>query len=216
MRIYTTITPVYSDLVKSWMLDSLASMEPDADVHVEVFEEIEADGDFGTAEFNHHNRRKAEKISEWIGKADGGVIFVCDADVIFLRPFQERLRAELGDYDIALSPEHLSRSGYNIGQVVIRCSEKTARFYKKIADSLAAATWDQELINSSLPDSGLSHKALSPFFSNTLIWRDIDNSARQSLFSYHATETFPSNGKTSIQLKQELIDEVRASRLVER
>jgi hypothetical protein len=210
MRIFTTITPVYTELVQIWLLDSIRLTEPELHVHVEMFDEIHSNGDFGTQEFKNHNRRKAEKIAGWCREHDNEILLVCDADVIFLKPFKARLQAELADYDMAISPETLSGDGYNIGQVLIRGSEKVARFYESIAASLDEETWDQELINAKLPSSGLRHKSLSPFFSNTLIWRDMGPRSREQLFSYHATETYPSGGKSSIELKKEFMAEVRA------
>ena len=209
MKIFTIITPAFETACDTWLVASLLEVEPGVDLSIECFGSIRGTTDFQPFPFKLHNHQKNRRLVEWIRHHEGEVIFVTDSDIIYVRPFLEELEAELGDADLALSMERLDEA-FNIGQMVVRCSEATARFFQSVGVELERGAWDQEAINRLLPGSGLAVKMLSRRFANTAVWEALAPEERAKILSYHATGTDPRNGKSSLELKQECFDRVLA------
>ena len=85
-------------------------------------------------------------------------------------------------------------------------------FFERVADGLEMGGWDERVINDLLRDDSLARTNLSRLFTDTLSWAALDDESRMAAFSYHATETFPTEHTTSLQEKQKRFDEVLAWR----
>jgi hypothetical protein len=127
---------------------------------------------------------------------------VSDIDIRYLRPFSEALIASLRDADMALQAE-TNEGGANIGQMVIRCSAVTWRFFETVFEEHArTGEWEQAIINRLLPT--LSHRLLPPAFANT------KTGFRPSMYSFHAIGTYARQGRSSMDLKREQFQKLSA------
>ena len=207
MKVYSTTTPAFQEACECWLVASVRTVEPDAQLTIEHFEEISGGSDFQSEAFREHNVQKNRRLVSWIRANDGDLILVTDSDIIYVQPFLRRLSEELGEADIALADEGPA-GGYNIGQMVIRCSEAVAEFFERVGDELRKGAWDQEAVNRLLAGSGIAHRKLSRLFPNTAIWRELPEASRGEIFSFHATGTLPQPGKSSMERKQDLMDDV--------
>jgi hypothetical protein len=207
MKIFTTITPAFKDACHEWLVASLHEVEPQAHLTIECFGAIRGTSDFQSFPFKLHNHQKNRKLVEWIRHYDGEVILVTDSDIIYLQPFMDELRMELDDADLAIAMERLHED-YNIGQMVIRCSAKTARFFEEVGRELERGAWDQEAVNRLLPISELTVRMLSERFANTAVWESLPANERMRILSFHATGTDPRDGKSSMELKKERFKQV--------
>ncbi len=208
MRVYSTTTPAFAEACGRWLVASIRAVEPDARLTVEHFGGIPGTADFQSAAFREHNLEKNRRLASWIRANSGELIFVTDSDIIYLRPFLRRLAEELGPADLALADEGPA-GGYNIGQMVIRCTPAVAGFFGQVGEEMARGAWDQEAVNRLLGRSAITHRALSPLFSNASIWEELPDGVRAEIFSFHATATQPEGGKSSLERKQHRIDAVR-------
>lgn len=191
-----------------WLAASIQRVEPDVDLTIRTFP-LRGDADFQSLAFKTHNRQKNRQLVNWIREHDGKLIFVTDADVVYYRPFLSALQEEAGNADLALAAETMA-GGYNIGQMVVRCSERLVQFFEAVGEELDRGAWDQEAINRLLPASGLRHKSLSTRFANSAIWDALNTTAKREILSYHATGTEPRDGKSSLELKQMRFETVQA------
>ena len=207
MKIFSTTTPAFREASERWLVASLRAVERNADLTIEHFGEISGSPDFQSEAFREHNIEKNRRLAGWIRANAGELIFVTDADIIYVRPFLRRLEEELGAADLALADEG-PFGGYNIGQMVIRCQEPVAEFFEKVADELSRGAWDQEAVNRLLQQSGLVHRPLSPLFSNTSIWEGLPDIMRVEIFSFHATATQAEQGISSLERKQRRMEEI--------
>ena len=208
MKVYSTTTPAFIEACERWLKASVRAVEPDAQLVIEHFEEISGGSDFQSEAFREHNVEKNRRLVSWIRANDGDLILVTDSDIIYVQPFVQRLSEELGDADIALADEGPA-GGYNIGQMVIRCSDAAAEFFVRVGDELKKGACDQEVVNRFLfAGSGIAHRKRSPLFANTAIWNDLSEARRGEIFSFHATGTLPQPGRSSMERKQELMDGV--------
>ncbi len=211
MKIFATITPAYDEACERWLFDSIAAVEPGAEVLVIKFDEIHGNGNFQSPEFNWHNIEKNRMVREWIQENWGETIFVTDADIVYFRPFLDQLREDLGDAKAAFACKGMGE-GYNIGQMVLRCDVEVLGFFERVGEGLLQNRWDEELVNELLGTMPLPRCNISRLFTDTSSWAGQDEASRLAAFSYHATETFPTAECTSLQRKQMRIDEVLAWR----
>lgn len=208
MKIYATITPAFQAACKEWLEASVRHAEPEAALQVEVIP-VEGTSDFGSVSFSAHNVEKNKRLVGWIRENIGETIFVTDADIVYFRPLLKDLEWELGTADIALSREtFFEKDGYNIGQMVIRCSEKVASFFEDVGKELAMGAWDQEAINRLLGVSGLHHRFLSFRFTNTGVWYPLPAEGKRNALCFHATATWATAQKSSMELKRERVSDV--------
>lgn len=209
MRIFATITPAYEAPCREWLVESLNKVEPEAELAIECFKAVKGSADFQSFAFKIHNVQKNRQLVMWVRQHKGEVIFVTDVDIIYLRPFLGILAEEMEDCDMALAREGTDDQGYNIGQMVIRCTDATADFFEDVGRELEQGAWDQEAINRLLRHSPLRHKPLPRCFANTAIWDALPPDLRLDAVSYHATDTSPRDGMSSIELKQAFFNRVR-------
>lgn len=207
MKVYSTSTPDFLDAAQRWLASSVREVEPGCELTIEIFGEIRGCSDFLSPTFIEHYVEKNRRVVSWIRENEGQSIFVTDCDVIYVKPFLRRLEQEVEGADIAFAREGVFGE-YNIGQMVIRCSEATANFFEEIGRCLGGDAWDQQEVNRLIGSAGLRHRGLSPRFCNSAIWDRMTVSERRSVFSYHATDTKPTSEKSSLVLKQERIDAV--------
>lgn len=192
MRIFAVCTPGVEDLRDQVFLPSIRLTEPEAEVYVENLL-IEGNGDFWGAGFQQATTRRLELIVEWIGQNAGEMILVSDLDTRYLRPFLQPMVEALGEADIAFQRE-TAVSGANIGQMVIRCSDRTASFFLEVlAEVRRTGDLDQIVVNKRL--NRIPHGFLPPTFANT------KTGFREGMCSFHAICTRPRDGLSSTQLK---------------
>lgn len=213
MLIFSTITPRFRSLVDNWLAPSLErlGMLDRLVVLVDHADTARGNGNFRSAGFDAHVVNKLQFIAD---RADSGnaPFLVTDADIVYLRPCDELLAGLLDGKDILLAREYPDDAvHYNIGQMVIRPSLEVAGFFRRMAadlrDGQAQARYrrdqpaNQDYINVELSGSVLRHAPLPETFANTGLLRHLGDQAVAGFHSYHATETFPEAGVTSLEKK---------------
>lgn len=214
MKMLVTITPAVRSLVDDWLAPSLRLLDPAPTLVTVVDRSLRArgNGDFRTRGFGQHIFTKFRLIARWARK-EREPFFVSDADIIYLRPFEQAAQALIAEHDIVLSREIPGRDDYyNIGQMVVRPSPEVAAFFRRMADELSAGAIgdygaqqpaNQDHVNAALQTSGLRHTALPVTFANAAHWDELGPDRRDRVISYHATGTFPQPGRTSLEQKHE-------------
>jgi hypothetical protein len=137
---------------------------------------------------------------------------VTDADIVYLKPFDDLFAKLLDGRHMLLArefPDDVVR--LNIGQMVIRPSPEVADFFRHMAadlrDGQTQARYrrdqaaNQNYINEGLRSSGLNYATLPETFANTGILKHLGEPEEVDLYSYHATETHPGRGTTSLDKK---------------
>ena len=211
MKTFATITPAYDEACERWLLDSIAAVEPGAEVMVVQFDEIQGSANFQSPDFNWHNLEKNMMVRRWIRENWGGTIFVTDADIVYFRPFLDKLIGDLGDASAAFACKGMEE-GYNIGQMVLRCNAGILEFFERVGEELRQGRWDEEVVNDLLATAPFPYRNISRLFTDTSSWAGLDDPSRMAAYSYHATETFPTAELTSLQRKDIRIGEVLAWR----
>src|SRR5690606_35136856 len=133
-------------------------------------------GNFRTPGFDAHVVNKLAFIAD---RAEPGnaPFLVTDADIVYLRPFDELLAGLLDGKDILLAREYPDDAEhYNIGQMVVRPSVEAAGFFRRMAADLRGGQpqaryrrhqpANQDYINEELRRSGLRHAPLPETFAN--------------------------------------------------
>ncbi len=214
MKVLTTITPRFRSLVDRWLAPSLRRLghAADLEVHVDRSRRSRGSGDFRTPGFDQHVFNKLTLIAAWAGR-ETEPFLVTDADVIYLRPFAPVVGELMEGTDLLLAREYPGRTDvYNIGQMVLRPGPEVARFFERVAADLRGGAGsafnevqsaNQEHLNEVLRASALRHGALPETFANTGLWGHLGPDRHRTVVSYHATETFPVPGRTSLEQKHE-------------
>ncbi|MES2476500.1 MAG: putative nucleotide-diphospho-sugar transferase [Verrucomicrobiota bacterium] len=218
MKVLTSVTPVYGEICERWLEPSLRRSNPDVVLEVVVDSSAEAagNGDFRSAGFDAHVANKMGLIAEW-ARTEGEPFLVTDADIVYFQPLEPILAEILGDADILLAREWLGEPhDYNIGQMVVRPGPRTSEFFLQVEAVLRAGRnavfggdqpANQLVLNQMIRESGLNHGFLPPVFANGAIFEQLDAAQRLELVSYHATASFPQPGRTSIEIKHQLLAE---------
>lgn len=220
MLIFSTVTPRFRSLVESWLapsLDRLGALDRLV-VIVDHADAARGNGNFRTPGFDAHVVNKLAFIAERAGPGNAPFL-VTDADIVYLRPFDDLLAALLDGQDILLAREYPDDAEhYNIGQMVIRPSDEAASFFRRMAadlrDGRTQARYqrdqpaNQDYINEELRRSGLRHAPLPETFANTGLLRHLGGPEAAALHSYHATETHPEAGATSLDRKHLRLAEI--------
>lgn len=220
MLIFSTVTPRFRSLVENWLAPSLGwlGMLDRLVVIVDHSDAARGNGDFRTSGFDAHVVNKLAFIAD---RAEPGnaPFLVTDADIVYLKPFDELLADLLDGKDILLAREYPEDAEhYNIGQMVIRPSAGMAEFFRRMAadlrDGQTQARYrrdqpaNQDYINEELRRSGLRHAPLPETFANTGLLRHLGGPETAGLHAYHATETHPEAGVTSLDKKHLRLAEI--------
>lgn len=123
------------------------------------------------------NTIKVRRVIEEIKKHFGGILIFTDADVVFFKNTKGRILQELKGKDMLFLKERSSAelfferaaANINIGFVVMRCNDRTLKFWETVCNEVASKNgWDQEIVNSMLEDKdySLSWALLSEEFLN--------------------------------------------------
>lgn len=220
MLIFSTVTPHFRSLVEDWLAPSLARLGA-LDRLVVVVDHADAargNGNFRTPGFDAHVVNKLAFIADR-AKPGNAPFLVTDADIVYLRPIDDLLADLLDGKDILLAREYPDdEEHYNIGQMVIRPSNETAGFFRRMAADLrngqAQARYrrdqpaNQDYLNQELLRSGLRHAPLPETFANTGLLRHLGGPEAAALHSYHATETHPEAGATSLDRKHQRLADI--------
>ena len=220
MKVLASLTHAFRDLCTDWLAASIGRSNPSMEI-VTVLDDSETsagNGNFRSPGFDAHIANKMATIAEW-AERETEPFLVTDVDVIYFRSAEKLLLESLGDGDIALSAEHWGNDReYNIGQMIIRPGSRTHRFFNDVKEVLRAGgsrdrfrqnqPANQHIINEMLRAGELDHRMLPPVFSNTAIFREMGYYERRTLVSYHATGTIPNAGRTSLEIKVELLKQV--------
>lgn len=213
MLIFSTVTPRFRSLVENWLAPSLGRLGilDRLTVIVDHADAARGNGDFRTSGFDAHVVNKLAFIADR-AKPGNTPFLVTDADIVYLKPFDKRLVDLLDGKDILLAREYPNDAEhYNIGQMVIRPSAGMADFFRRMASDLGGGQpqaryrrdqpANQDYINEELRRSELRHAPLPETFANTSHLRHPGGLKVADLHSYHATETFPEAGVTSLEKK---------------
>lgn len=223
IRILSTVTPPFCPLVERWLRPSLHRLghADDLEVVIDRSPQAHGSGDFRTPGFDQHVFNKLDCIADW-AESEPEPFLVTDADIIYVRPFAAVVLDLLDGKDLLLAREYPDRvDQYNIGQMVVRPSPDTARFFRRLAGDLRGGAGDargvrrilnrfrprraanQNHLDRELRASTLRHGPLPETFVNTGIWETLEPDRRQQIAAYHATKTLPSPGRTSLEQKHE-------------
>lgn len=216
MKALVTVTPSHMDLCNRWLVPSLHSVAPEIEIHViqDMSPESDGDGTFRSPGFDAHLSNKLGLVAEWAGN-EIEPFLVSDADIVYFRSPILPLLEGLGDGDLALAAERIIPTQYNIGQMVIRPGKHVRDFFLQVENELrnnnARAAFqiheaaNQLILHGLLKESSLRHAFLSPEFANTTVYEELPEFDKGSIVSYHATASFPRDGMSSIQVKDEML-----------
>lgn len=93
-----------------------------------------------------------DKIKQYWGK----YILVSDADIVFFKPTEEKLRELMGDQDMIFLKERSDSSepfektplNINIGFVLVKCNERSLQYWEQMQErTFTKKSWDQEEAN---------------------------------------------------------------------
>lgn len=99
---------------------------------------------------------RIEVTIDRIKKYWGGLLLLNDADVVFLKGTDEKIRYQLRDNDIMFikernnenTPYERAVKNINIGFVLMRCNEKSLKFWEEVMRRVKEKRgWDQEEVN---------------------------------------------------------------------
>lgn len=220
MKILTTVTPAFVSLTERWLapsLDRLGELQ-NLVVVTDHAGRSQGSGDFRTRGFDHHVANKLELVATWAGR-ETAPFLVTDADIIYLRPFTPMILDLLDGHDMLLARELVDRGDhYNIGQIVIRPSAEVVAFLRHVVEGLRQGDLrerfrgdqpaNQDHFNIELKKTTLRHRALPETFAHTELLKRLDPGEYADLISYHATDTFPAPGLTSLEQKHRRLAEV--------
>jgi hypothetical protein len=222
MKILTTITPAVESLVERWLAPSLDRLGELQNLVIVTDHDArsQGNGDFRTAGFDHHVANKLALVATW-AERETAPFLATDADIIYLRPFTPMILELLDGHDMLLARELVDRSDhYNIGQMVVRPSASVAAFLRHVVDDLRQGDLrgrfrgdqpaNQDRFNDELKRTTLRHRALPETFAHTEILKQLDPAGYAELVSYHATETFPAPGLSSLEQKHRRLADVAA------
>jgi hypothetical protein len=135
-----------------------------------------------------------------------------DVDIAFLGRFGDVIAAEMADVDLAFMNESTLDvpALVNFGFFAARNSPGVMQFLRNVRDGIRPERHDQAVCQELLPTCKVRWKKLPLAFANTNTLNR-DDGRRAVLF--HAINTAPSRGRTSLQLKTRLLSDVLARRL---
>jgi hypothetical protein len=211
MLIYTTVTPPFESLVSRWLAPSLARLG-ELDRLVVVIDHTDGargNGDFRSSGFDAHIVNKLQFIADRASDSERPFL-ITDADVLYLQPFAQLFQELMGQRDLLLAREYPGNAEhYNIGQMVIRPSAETEAFFRTLASEICQGRpltnyrrdrpANQEYLNEQLRKSVLNHAPMPESFANTGLLRHVSDET--TLHSYHATESLPRPGISSLEQK---------------
>jgi hypothetical protein len=191
----------------------------DPDIELKpLFIDHYSNGDFTSQGFADMDLYKTQIIINLIKSNYGKVIVFSDADIYWFKPFSHTIKfLMMQNYDCLYTKESNNEEAEdkaNIGISVIKCSEKTEKFYKDIYDFYEKVYCSlkeknlrfQGIVNTLLPKSNLKWCMLPSVFANSSLEYDIND---DRLICYHSIGTFPVKNKSSVELKLEQFQKIK-------
>ena len=157
---------------------------------------------------------KTQLVIDKIKENFGGILLVCDADLIFLKPTEKQIRKELKHFDTLFLQERFdkkhqyekAKANINIGFVAIKCNERNLNFWEEVqAKTQQTHGWDQEIANEILLNKNynLKWKHFSQKFANG---NDINRKNIKKVFIGTSCGTIATRNKlTKVEYLQRLI-----------
>lgn len=157
---------------------------------------------------------KTQLVIDKIKENFGGILLVCDADLVFFKPTEKRIRKELKHFDTLFLQERFdkkhqyekAKANINIGFVAIKCNERNLNFWEEVqAKTQQTHGWDQEIANEILLNKNynLKWKHFSQKFANG---NDINRKNIKKVFIGTSCGTIATRNKlTKVEYLQRLI-----------
>jgi hypothetical protein len=165
---------------------------------------LPGDGNFGSQSWNRVVIERNARVLEIIKRSPGEIIVFADVDIQWFRPVQAALVRELAGNDVVFQREAHNRQVVNCGFAAIRCNEQSAELYAQIAAAATEGKHDQDLVNEYIAGGTMPCRyGILPqvFFNDNL--DGVHAPPNDRLLLYHSIGTFPSSGKSSVQIKLE-------------
>ncbi|RYG95339.1 MAG: hypothetical protein EON58_14395 [Alphaproteobacteria bacterium] len=204
-KIITFHTASHNGLYDTYFLPSLLRHEPDARVE-DYIVSVESDGDFLSLGFQRTiYLRLVGQLRAMENYGPDDILLSMDVDMVILRPFLADLRErmERDHLDIVYQSED-PEEGMNAGLFAFRCNSRMRGFlYDVLVAALASGghMLEQYWMNELLPTSGLHYGLLPP----SLYPNATNRGLCEDSLLYHATCTDPRDGRSSIELKTEVM-----------
>lgn len=95
----------------------------------------EGGGDFGSPGFERAVRDKMDFLARRVRELPGRILLWSDVDIQFFRPAAPAILESLEGRDALFLAEHWPAREINTGFIVIRCNDRTLRFFEAIRDT---------------------------------------------------------------------------------
>lgn len=157
MKLYA----IYTDETKELRDIFINSIQDDWDIDVRHWGKVgEGGGDTCTKGWYDILRRKIEFFVEKIREDFDKTIIMSDIDIQFFGRCTDLINKVMLGNDIVFQAEHWPQREINCGFVVLRCNEKTLRFYESVLqyDLESLPLGDQSAMNDLLKENRLNVK----------------------------------------------------------
>ncbi len=177
-------------------LPSLKKVEPSSKItNIEI--DFEGTGGIRTKGWYEAGWKKIEVIEKASKINNNEVIALFDVDIIFLRPFCNEVFKLIKDKDILIQRHYETGDKFNIGVVFLRCNKNVNNYLKFVLKQRKKEdTWDEEIIDKTMKESGLRFGFLPLAFSN-----ESNNGFREDAYLYHANELGNTIFSSSVEKK---------------
>ncbi len=212
MKLYYIITDSQKDLERDFFLPYFKSSNNKFEINEIYYHPKDHNlGNFWDKDYLDTLIFRNKKIIELIEKNIGNVIIISDVDIISVRDFYDIINNLILDKDILHMRDGIDGVDIiNGGFTVIKCSEKTKKFYQRILfkteNSNNKKYLDQDAIKDYyfLENNFLNLKwdfLPASKFAVRYDWDFLEKN-KNNLVMFHATNTVPHNGITSVELKK--------------
>ena len=177
--------------------ETLAAVEPSIKPKVHLLGDAESGANFNWGVKMRRMVRPA--------RTEKGVVVWADTDVVFLRPFRERILSLMSNVDILFQSEAAFTNTINAGFFAFRASKKMARFFERMGAEDYTLRTDQGMLPDHLREDGIKWGVLPlEFGAMTHGWFPV---LANRLRTFHATCI---SGKDATSRKILAIDALRA------
>jgi hypothetical protein len=214
MKIYYIITDAQRVLEEKYFIPTLTKHTKDFTLHPIYYKpKNENIGNFGDEDYMDILTFRSQKFIEVIEENLGETIIFSDVDIVILKNFYSILLQLIAANDILHTAERLNLREINGGFTVIRCSEKTKRFYEIILEKTLKKGCLEYLDQHAITEYymvdknplGLRWRMLPPqLFCIRYDWTHLQK-YKKFIMLFHATNTIPENGESSLALKEKYL-----------
>ncbi|WP_327115076.1 glycosyltransferase family 77 protein [Nocardia sp. NBC_01730] len=178
-------------------------------------------GNFGTTEFKALIRHKIEGLVREILPRETDLFILSDVDIQFFAPCDETVRSAMREHDIVFQSEWGGARRVNTGFIAMRPGPGVLELWSEVYDALVESADSAEHLDEQMVMNTLLHASPREGLSWDVFPREIWAFSNQELMPqrpefasvmlHHANCTVPRDGRSSLELKLEQMEMVKAS-----